>query len=511
MNTNQPRMNYTFCAEVDGLNVKIIKVEVHTKRGLPRFHIVGMAMTSVKESAERVRAAIENSHYDFPMQNILVNLSPAGLKKDSSWFDLSIALAILNLTDQIDFPENINSFLILGELGLDGHVKPMKGLLNILSSLKKSDFENIIIPKENQFESFLSNKNIFPITHLNEVNDIFNNKINPFKINISKHNNSNSIPNIELYPTQLLAMRKMTIALAGKHHSLLIGSPGNGKSMISNLAQSLTPSLSDNEYEEVLKIKSLQDYFKSENDFQIQRPFRTPHHTASDISITGGGKFLTPGEVTLSHRGILFLDELCEFRSSVIQSLREPMEEGCITLSRVNYHVTYPASFLLICATNPCPCGFFFSSTRACICSEEKIRKYLLKISGPFLDRIDIQIILEPPPTEKKEKILLDLTKLKTQISNAFDIQKNRYKLKGFYFNGELKENIEKQIYLKDNVTPILESIKNYKNITLRKYYKILKLSRTIADLDNKEQIEEDHIYEAVQINKLLITEYLQK
>ncbi|MCP5512037.1 MAG: YifB family Mg chelatase-like AAA ATPase [Leptospiraceae bacterium] len=511
MNENYSGMTYTYSADLEGLNSRIIKIEVNIKRGIPRFLLVGLATASVRESSERVRIAIENSGFEFPLQNILVNLSPAGIKKDSSWFDLPIAVSILFLSGQIQFNEPMDNFLFLGELGLDGKIKPMKGIVNILSGLLSSDFQKIVLPYENRLESIFSGKKIYPIQNLSEINEIFSGERSPYVHTISKKPPAQNIKDIECFPSQYLSIRKLMISLAGRHHLLLVGSPGNGKTMISNLSKQLAPELRDSEYIDVLKIKSLQEHLFSESSFQLNRPFRSPHHTSSDISITGGGKTISAGEVTLAHRGILFLDELCEFKSSVIQSLREPMEEGSITISRANYHLTYPASFLLIAATNPCPCGFLFSRNQACICSAEKIRKYLSKISGPFLDRIDIQDILEPGESEKNKKMTLSLSDIQSKIEKASRRQEERFKNKIIHYNGEIHINPEEYIEFDVQSKTVLNEIKNQKGISIRKFFKIQKISRTIADLDDSDTIREEHVLEAYQINKTFLSEYYQK
>ena len=494
-----------YSAELEGLESRLIKVEVNIKKGIPRFTIVGLAAVNVKESTERVRIAMENSGYFFPMKNILVNLSPAGIKKDSSWFDLSIATAILKLSGEIPIPEDLNEYLFLGELGLDGAIKPMRGLANILFSSTGKNFKYIIAPSENKIEGSVSpNHKIFPISNLSEIRAIFSGEVSPIEPRKQFYFENNPFSeNIEIYIDQLVAIRCITIAVSGKHHILFSGSPGAGKTMIARLADKIQPDLSPEEYEDVLRIKSSTEILNNTESLYLGRPFRSPHHTSSDVSLTGGGKFLRVGEVTLAHNGILFLDELCEFKSTVIQSLREPLEEKKITISRVNYHLTYPSNFLLIAATNPCPCGYLNNDSKSCLCTEERIRKYQSKLSGPFLDRIDLFCEIEPKDNELKRKKMINLAEIRNIINSTVIIQRERFKNYHFKFNGEI-EGMDIDKFIEPDITAsgLLKKLGENFKYSIRKLNKIKKISRTIADLENEKFIKEEHIYEAIQLNK---------
>lgn len=493
-------MSYVFSSNLEGLNASTIRVEVNIKRGIPRFSIVGLADASIREAVDRVRIAIENSGYEFPLQNILVNLAPAGNRKEGSWFDLSIALAILIVTDQIDVKIDLEKFMFLGELGLDGSVKPMKGLINVLFAVEKENFSSVVIPQENRFEaSLVKHLDIFCISHLNELRDVLSQKKQKEEVGKSYIPTPSELPTVHLYNDQLLAMRALMIAVAGRHHLLMLGNPGAGKTMLAKLASLLQPPVTEKEYLEILRIKSNSELILNEKSLSVHRPFRSPHHTASDISIVGGGRDLRMGEVTLAHNGILFLDELGEFKPQVIQVLREPMEEGKITISRVSGHYTYPASFLLISATNPCPCGYFGSNERQCLCSISKVKKYVQKFSGPFMDRIDLEVELNIYKNDNRKQELVDLKEMYDKIVYAKEIQDIRYKDCMYNFNGMVNGAELDRYFLFDRSTKdVWDMLKVQLSSSIRKLNIIKKVARTIADLEKSEQIKENHIFEAL-------------
>jgi magnesium chelatase family protein len=494
-------VTHVHSAELEGIEARIVRIEMNLKRGIPRFQIVGQAGGSTRESNDRVRIAIENSGFHFPMQSILVNLSPAGVKKEASWFDLGIATALLRLSGQIDPDISLDKVLFLGELGLDGSVKPIRGLSNILLSQSMSKFTKVVFPLENRFEASVCERlKLFPISHLSELESILSDPEKEYKEKFQFQAKIPKLGKIFIFRDQLLAFRALNIAVSGKHHALLIGVPGAGKTMLARLMGSLQPPLNRKEFEEILKVRSSSEFVYSKEILEISRPFRSPHHTSSDVSLIGGGKVMKVGEVTLAHNGILFLDEVGEFKPQVIQALREPLEDRKVTLSRVNYHQTLPAGFLFLGATNPCPCGYLGSAEYECRCTPQRVQKYISRLSGPFLDRIDFTVRLEPFSRQARQKVEVDLDEIYKKIDLSKKIQEERYKDSSFHFNGELPGGyVERFCEISSAGKKLMEKFLQDPSFSLRRVLKIQKISRTIADLDAKSIIEESHILEAYQ------------
>jgi len=507
----------TYCAAVNGLEVNTVKVEISMARGV-QFHLTGLADTAVKESHDRIRAALQNNGFKMPVMDITINLSPADIKKEGSGYDLPLAIGILAASGKVT-NDHLDEYMMVGELGLDGKLQPIRGALPIAIKARAEKFKGLIVPRQNVREAAVVNQvNVYGMDSLLEVIQFFNGskEIAPTVID-TRHEFYQNQEAFELNFSDVRGQesvkRALEVAAAGGHNLIMIGPPGSGKSMMAKRIPSILPPLSLSESLETTQIHSVAGKLPRDTGLISLRPFRAPHHTISQVALVGGGNNPQPGEISLAHNGVLFLDEMPELSRSVLEVLRQPLEDRKITISRAKYNVEYPCSFMLIASMNPCPCGYYGDPTHHCACTPGQIQRYMNKISGPLLDRIDIHCEIQAVPFAQLSQMQQGepSEKIRERVIRARNIQTERFNslpkqggLGRVYCNAQMTERMLHEFAEPDESSlEMLRTAMERLKLSARAYNRILKVARTIADLAGSEKVESVHIAEAIGYRSL--------
>lgn len=500
----------TYGCAVHGIDAALITIETDVSRGI-RYNMVGLPDNAVRESQQRIDSALRFNDYKLPGKKIVINMAPADIRKEGSAYDLPIAMGILTASEQIVAPE-IGQYVMMGELSLDGGLQPLKGVLPIAIRAREEGFEGLIVPKQNAREAAVVDKlKIYGATTIKEVIDFltgaitieptvvntreeFKTKVNHFDIDFADVKGQENVK------------RALEIAAAGSHNLIMIGPPGAGKTMLAKRIPTILPPFTLKEALETTKIHSVAGKIDRETSLMTRRPFRSPHHTISDVALVGGGTFPQPGEISLAHNGVLFLDELPEFKRTVLEVMRQPLEDRQITVSRAKFSVEYPASFMLVASMNPCPCGFYNHPSKPCVCAPGMVQKYLNRISGPLLDRIDIHLEVVPVPFNKLSEMRSGetSTEIRERVIKAREIQRERFANENIYANAQMSSKmLRAYCQIDPSGQALLKTAMEKLGLSARAYDRILKVSRTIADLEGIESIQAYHLGEAIQYRSL--------
>lgn len=501
----------SYSAAVQGIEATVVTIEVNLSRGI-KFFLVGLPDSAVKESHERIVAALQVNGYRFPTAQIIINMAPADIRKEGSAYDLPLAVSIMAASGKVK-TDKLHRFLMLGELGLDGALQPVKGALPVAIRAREMGFEGLILPRQNAREAAVVNKlKVYGVDNLCEVMEFFNDERELVQTEVNTREEfyaqqSHFEFDFSEVKGQESVKRALEVAAAGGHNLIMVGPPGSGKSMMAKRLPSILPPLSLAESLETTQIHSVAGRLGKDSTLIAHRPFRSPHHTISPVALVGGGQNPQPGEISLAHNGVLFADELPEFNRAVLEMLRQPLEDRCITVARAKYTVEYPASFMLVASMNPCPCGYYNHPTKPCVCNPGQVQKYLNRISGPLLDRIDIQVEIVPVPFEKlaDTRSAEPSSVIRERVVKARKIQEQRFAgIAGVHCNAQMTPRMLTEYASPDETgKQMLSSAMERLNLSARAYDRILKVARTIADLEASDRVMPHHIAEAIGYRNL--------